>query len=1144
MLSPPNGPLKCPRLGERGERPGTFSLPQAAKAARAVWGRRRTAPLQFHGIRILVSEYDERPFCPPYRYGWSNKCGLAVNNIPIYLQLFTLDGPAPAPNINEHRPSAIFPLGGCMRSKRSIFLLQVVALCLAGPLAAIAQATGGSSSVEPVHRPLPRVAGPAFSGRAVTPEPSHEIPTVAPPCTVSPETSHASLTLTKDGSGNPILSWSGTGPYTVTRSTSPGFTYQVGTLAQSTSATSYTDSATSGSALVYYYDIADEGVGEVSEAVWGLGYLPPVPPAVTSVSSFGAWVGDTVTLTGQNFDPIALENQVMWNQIPATVVNDGSNTTTSLKAIIPKGATQAGVSLCAYQVCSPADPWNANAVVEVANTTFTDIGTMAFDNSASGGDHQLRVADRGTSAIYSVDPEVKGSPAITTLATGISQPMIPTFCLSDGSVLYTSGAGGTPSDTIYSLSRGGGTPTTYATTRDAQTNTCHNVDPQAGVTPRALAVNPNSSGYAYIADAASGYIRRIQQGTTLSTTATTAIDPTYGGLHLGTLGDPCPFTTNPDYTGVVNAINAGGDYYGVNVSSCPSTNFLPGGNLGTGITSLVLNEVFFNWLWIVATPGRALAFAQEASTHYGFLANAFADEITRLPDPDIQIEPSMPTKVLISNKVTSIPYPSANQTADAQVRIDIVASVANARVYLRAIDPTDSAAYVQPVTCGSVTGCDCGIQGQMCDNKDTYANWGFGAGRTKTAYVDTDNNGLGSIILYTTTRYAGDNYQVQASYQALNQGAPFSNAHIKASSGILTAWKRVFVERDRMFRKGGLLFADFNKDTCSPNCNKILVYDWATVADGDGIVVFDETTTAEAGSEVRTVQGVPVPGPPNSGYETVTLNANLTKNYYATSNNGSSPPVPTFSNGRSGGVGVLSGDPEVINGSGARFYDVDMGAIPQAYNDAFVEFVAPRSGEGAVPYVSEAMVDLIENFTLAAGFSQVWFANKSPVSGDPLRNNRHNYFHLIGAGKNQLSALGFSYGKSGYDADCSYISVGQIEYYYGTPTNEPIVTHTTIHELGHQWYDSINTCDTTNGHDSNYAWCGAPSGACPDVAYGYQKCVMYIAADLLDPTFTQLISDGIDRFCCSNLGGTAATPPCGNSACAGEVGIRQAPDPE
>ena len=205
-------------------------------------------------------------------------------------------------------------------------------------------------------------------------------------------------------------------------------------------------------------------------------------------------------------------------------------------------------------------------------TTFTDIGTMAFDDGTATGGHTLRVADRGTSAIYSVDPELKGSLAIASLASGISQPIIPTFCLSDGSVLYTSGSGGTASDTIRILGRTGA-PTDYANTRDAQTNTCHGVSPQAGVTPRALVVDPTRPGNAYIADATSAYIRKIQQGTTLATTTTTAIDPTYGGLNWSSFGDPTAATSIPSTSGAVAAVNPAGAYLGVNSINCPLVNY-------------------------------------------------------------------------------------------------------------------------------------------------------------------------------------------------------------------------------------------------------------------------------------------------------------------------------------------------------------------------------------------------------------------------------------------------------------------------------------------------------------------------------------------------------------------------------------------
>lgn len=1009
-----------------------------------------------------------------------------------------------------------------MTRRRVVFLLMGAALCMARPLAAVAQDRTASSFDAPVPRSLPRVAGPALSGRGATREASHEIPTGAPPCTLSPETSHASLSLTKDGSGNPILSWSGTGPYTVTRSTSPGFTYQVGTLAQSTSATSFTDSGTSGSALVYYYDIADEGVGEISEAVWGLGYVPPIPPTVTSVSPLGAWVGDSVTITGENFDPIALENQVMWNQIPAAVDPLATNTTTTLHVTIPKGATQASVSVCAHQACSPVDTSNPNAVVEVATTPFTDIGTMAFDDAAVTGGHQLRVADRGTSAIYSVDPEVKGATAITTLtSSAVSQPMIPTFCLSDGSVLYTSGAGGTPSDTIYSLSRGGGTPTTYATTRDAQTNTCHGISPATGVTPRALAASPLSSGYAYIADAASGYIRRIQQGTTLSTTATTAIDPTYGGLYLGTLGDPCPFTTNPTYTGVVNAINAGGDLYGVNVSACPATNFLPGQNYGTGITSLVLNEVFFNWLWIVPAPGRALSFAQEASTHYGFLAIAFADEITRLPDPDIQIEPSMPTKVLISNLVSGIPYPSSNQTSDAQIRIDITASVANARVYLRVIDPADSAAYVQPVSCGSSSGCECGISGQMCDNKDAYNNFGFGSGSpyAKTAYVDMVS-GQGSIILHTTAQYAGDNYQVQASYQPLSATTPVTNAHIKAQSGIITAWKRVFVERDRMFRAGGIIYAPDLLGSVIPAGSTVL-----RIAKGPGgvqvdnltdhapIAIFDTQQPYE-GQHDEAFAGT-IDRTSYSDYAVVPLVLADLSTAYATNYAYTASPLdgmthyPDFSQGHGAGVGVLSGDAEIINGTGARFYDADIRDMSATFGDVLVEYTSPRQGMGAVPYLHFAAAP---NFTTLNNFQRAWFQNKTGT----------NYLHLIGA-ENYYDAQSTYGGSTLYDPTtheqqgCTFIWVQEEETKWGADA-ELFNQYTTVHELTHNF--SINGYSLNTYHCSNAAW--HPTD-------GSQECIM-------NGTYNAY-SDRFPRFCVPHAltGGSSLTDV--------QVGIRQQVEP-
>jgi hypothetical protein len=368
--------------------------------------------------------------------------------------------------------------------------------------------------------------------------------------------------------------------------------------------------------------------------------------------------------------------------------------------------------------------------------------------------------------------------------------------------------------------------------------------------------------------------------------------------------------------------------------------------------------------------------------------------------------------------------------------------------------------------------------------------------------VDTDENGLASIVLYTTARYAGDNYQVQASYQPLSAATPVSNAHIKAQSGIITAWKRVFVERDKMFKKGGLLFADFNKDTCAPNCSQLLLYDWATIADGDNVVVFDEATTAEVAGEVRTVTGVPVPGPPNSGFVTVTLNANLTKKYHATANDGLSPPHPTFANNHSGGLGVLSGDPETINGTGARFYEADMQTMPQAFNDTFVEFLTPRGGEGALPYI-DALANLYASSStgrsLRALFSSVWFQN-GPITGN-------NYLHLIGARGEDGGSIG---GDTLPEDKESMICIETWYAKYSLAADaEAAVQTATSHEIAHQFY--VNACALTddcskqaaaNHHDYRPRWMDNTTG-CP--AANANPCLM-------DPTGGAQTS-GINRFC-------------------------------
>jgi hypothetical protein len=339
-----------------------------------------------------------------------------------------------------------------------------------------------------------------------------------------------------------------------------------------------------------------------------------------------------------------------------------------------------------------------------------------------------------------------------------------------------------------------------------------------------------------------------------------------------------------------------------------------------------------------------------------------------------------------------------------------------------------------------------------------------------------------------------------------------------------------------MFRRGGLLFEDFNPSTCSP-CNQIKIYDWANVHDGDQIVIFDEILTAEGGGQYRTVVGEPVPGPPNSGYSTVTLNVQPTGYFHATDNDGLAPPKPIFANGHSGGVGVLGlcdSDPNQINGINSCFYDGDIRDIEQPYNDAHTEFYGLRSGNNAVPLLATAFFDWAPADTLSR-FSAIWFAHFQAGGGSPPQSTPHNYFHAIGA--NQATTFD---GKAWSPNDWAFVMVQNIINHGNDPWQVDLEVETDFfHEFAHLWLVNPDTCDQ---HDERQAWCGGDvSSDC-----GTEKCIMNVSGDRTNFTM---------RFCEQDLLKGAASggsqhcgdpPPDGwdinwNQ---GDGAIRTRPDPQ
>ncbi|MCI0445850.1 hypothetical protein L0152_21880, partial [bacterium] len=223
-------------------------------------------------------------------------------------------------------------------------------------------------------------------------------------------------------------------------------------------------------------------------------------------------------------------------------------------------------------------------------------------------------------------------------------------------------------------------------------------------------------------------------------------------------------------------------------------------------------------------------------------------------------------KVLISNKGT-LPYtsvyqeglPGTNPEKDRKIKITGSTSP-NTDFWVRVADPDDPSPY-EPDP-----------EGLTDDNVDQNGPWENGAefegcsdSSCGAKKVTSDQNGNFETVMTVTNRYAGDNYKVQGAFDE-----EFSCSPGCCLSGTITAWKREYVEKDRMYRRGGLLYESFLGSSCSPNCNKIKVYSWSNVNVGDVIVVFDQNST----SQQKTVTAKP---PSTGPYATLTLGApNLT----------------------------------------------------------------------------------------------------------------------------------------------------------------------------------------------------------------------------------------------------------------------------
>ena len=566
------------------------------------------------------------------------------------------------------------------------------------------------------------------------------------------------------------------------------------------------------------------------------------------------------------------------------------------------------------------------------------------------------------------------------------------------------------------------------------------------------------------------------------------------------------------------------------------------------------------------------------------------------------ILPRDPQRVIISNSVSEIPYTSPLQEADRIVKFTVT-GYPDTELHLKLIDPPDTAAYA-PDGGWDLTGRTKNLPYEGNDNADDPANPDVGLALSpsptsweKEINVTPGTNWTATVYLKVTNRYAGDNYQVEV-MKCVPSGcgvSPFPGAltqRIVALSPIFTAWKRIFIERDMMFRKGGVLaddyvpqpgcgtagnpicdcIADPTANCCHGIgpvlCNQAVAYEWQNAVPGDQVAVFDELLTFSTAPEPSTVTAV---GDPDaSGLIVVTLDQGLHFTHLRSSQTQTTPFQPTFANHKSAGYGVVSGcdlAANEINSLSSCFHQADLRGVEAAYNDAFVEVFALRRGMSALPLLGPPFFDAHEmasggtcdnpiiqfrdpyDFTPWVDFSKTWFRGRADA----------NYFWLGGLGTTAplkdgtvtCSVCGGANPRpqSGGDtfywpSRATYVFAGAYEAFCPTAAQKATaIQGCTTHELAHQFF--VNKGSTTSGHDDRCQWtalgavsCSTPPSTCASVT---EACLMNVAHDQWS---SEPRLDRFDLFC-----GDPACPKGSTLGCCiscsvkGNGSIRQLQDP-
>jgi hypothetical protein len=383
--------------------------------------------------------------------------------------------------------------------------------------------------------------------------------------------------------------------------------------------------------------------------------------------------------------------------------------------------------------------------------------------------------------------------------------------------------------------------------------------------------------------------------------------------------------------------------------------------------------------------------------------------------------------------------------------------LAGQTVYVRRVDPPDPSPYVPA---GMSHDSDNGVYGNVGTSFPPGDDWDWGA-------VATDANGRFEVTLPMGTQTAGNNQEVQASAVAL----PYIESTTRCKSDlacyrspIFTNWRRVFIERDQMFRAGAFISA-----SVMPGATQVRVSDSrpfkGAKASKPVQVLFIHSGALDPdgqnGVEIRNV--IKITG--GKRLPAIVLDAPLTLAYVASTS--------TFGSNLLTGdaVGVFRGDADVF----PSYFDPSIAFFKDMYTDVRVLKDGSENVMQYVPFVADCSLGQYCSEVTAA-----WLDNGNQDS------SAKNHVHVIAAAGSNAGELGVCLMSGGGDPHSgpavALVFNATIESAVKDGSNpdvgglDPVglTKQVTAHELVHT-FDVNPPAINTQGHCTLTAWGG---GAC------------------------------------------------------------------